>query len=309
MDTAVEDFLRAKDFANIKLISLNEMETVYPELLKLKQTRSRAEYCFTLTPYSVQYALHIYKLSGCTYLDADILFYDNPNLILAELGDNSVLITEHRYTPDYDQSKVIGKYCVQFIYFKNDSYGHKALEWWRQSCAAWCSVKHERGQFGDQKYLDDWTARFERVFVPGHLGCGVAPWNIQQYDLIKRGKRIIIKDKITKKEQPLVFVHFQGIKKYYLGRYKVWTLHGYEIAEIVKDSLFNPYILNLLAIEQDLPPDFISAPRRMILLKRWFDFLWFWLKNIGKSFCFNRQYREYQKYRDDVWLLRMDINA
>ncbi len=37
--------------------------------------------------------------------------------------NKSVLITDHRYTPIYDQSLKSGRYCVQFITFKNDKIG------------------------------------------------------------------------------------------------------------------------------------------------------------------------------------------
>ena len=47
-----------------------------------------------------------------------MFFYSNPRVLYDEMGANSVLITEHRYTKEYDQSATSGKYCVQFVTFK-----------------------------------------------------------------------------------------------------------------------------------------------------------------------------------------------
>src|SRR3989337_3868323 len=103
-----------------------------------------------------------------------------------DLGDNSILITEHRFSREYrKEEKLNGRYCVQFITFKNDEYGLGALIWWKNQCINWCYNRIENGKFGDQKYLDDWTTRFKKVHVLQHLGCGLAGWNISQYKFYK----------------------------------------------------------------------------------------------------------------------------
>jgi hypothetical protein len=134
-------------------------------------------------------------------------------VLLEEMGDRSILITEHRYTPKYNYGKDSGVYCVQFVTFKNNEDGLRALHWWRDRCIEWCYARYEDGKFGDQKYLDDWTTRFKGVHVLQHLGGGVAPWNIQQYDLIAgKNDTWTIVDKKTKEKCPLVFYHFHHVK-------------------------------------------------------------------------------------------------
>ncbi len=226
------------------VISLKEFED--DELKEVKKTRSRREYCWTYTPSLIKYCLEKYNLPLITYLDADIYFYDNPKVLIEEMGDYSVMISPHNYTPIYDQSKTSGIYCVQFLTFKNDKNGMKILEWWRNACNAWCYARYEDGKFGDQKYLDDWPERFEGVYVMKHLGGGVAPWNVQQYDFFKFDKgRIYLIHKDTKKIFPLIFYHYHNLK--FVNNKKV-DLSNYLIPLWAKDVLYRGYILNLISI-------------------------------------------------------------
>lgn len=64
------------------------------------------------------YVLDHYDVDSCTYIDADLYFFSSPQILIDEVGDNSVMITEHRYTEKYDQTKTSGKYCVQFVFLR-----------------------------------------------------------------------------------------------------------------------------------------------------------------------------------------------
>lgn len=188
------EMLKELSLDSITVISLKEFED--EELLSVKSDRTVAEYCWTSTSSIIKYAIEKYQLGSCTYLDADLYFFSDPSVLIEEMGNKSVLITEHRYTKKYDQSAKSGIYCVQFMTFKNDKEGMKVLNWWRNACLDWCYARHEDGKFGDQKYLDDWIERFKGiVHVLKNRGGGVAPWNVQQYDL-------------TDKNCKLVFYHF-----------------------------------------------------------------------------------------------------
>ena len=291
MDSETEEYFKQESADNRAIISLSQIEAFYPELVGLKKERKRNEYCWTLTPYSIQYVIKNYNLESCTYIDADIFFYSDPKALIDEAGDNSVIITEHRYTPEYDQTKTSGKYCVQFMFFKNDKNGTDVLEWWRQRCKEWCYAKVEDGKFGDQKYLDDWTTRFKGVHVSRHIGCGIAPWNLQQYDFFVKDEKIVVSDKITKEQGELIFVHYHTLKKYIFSGKVVWGLVNYEISENSKNILFRQYINNILKIENNLESSYISPVNEY----RNQSFLIFFIKNIIKSFFVNRQYKLYKK--------------
>ncbi|RZM01119.1 MAG: glycosyl transferase, partial [Pedobacter sp.] len=190
------------------VISLNKFEN--ERLKEVKPGRTESEYCWTCASSSIKYCLDTYRLDHCTYVDADLLFFNDPKVLVEEMGAKSVLITEHRYTPCYDQSAMSGTYCVQFMTFKNTTAGIEVLNWWIDACITWCYNRFEDGKFGDQKYLDNWHSSFSTVHVLKHLGGGVAPWNVQQYEFIKTDKRIAGVEKSTGNKFDLVFYHYHG---------------------------------------------------------------------------------------------------
>lgn len=229
------ELLKKLNLEFVTVISLKEFED--KELLQVKEDRTAREYCWTCTPSTIKYCIKSYNLDACTYLDADLYFFSNPAVLIEEMNEKSVLITGHRYTPKYDQTAISGIYCVQFMTFKNDNNGMKILNWWRDACIEWCYDKFEDGKLGDQKYLDDWTSRFKGVHVLQNLGGGVAPWNVQQYDLL------------GDENFHLIFYHFHGYKllkndKVDLGSYK---LHTNDI-----NLLYKPYTKNLEKITREL---------------------------------------------------------
>jgi len=233
-DTRSYNLLKKLNLALVTIISLNEFED--EELLEVKKHRTQVEYCWTCTPSIIKYCIENFNLESCTYLDADIYFFSNPNILVEEMGGKSILITEHRYTPEYDQTITSGAYNVQFMTFKNDTSGMKALNWWRNSCIMWCYNRIEDGKLGDQKYLDDWTSRFEGVHVLKHLGGGVAPWNVQQY-------------KLEEKSFELIFYHFHGFK--FLLNDKV-DFGSYLLTKENIKILYKPYLIHLKKIEENI---------------------------------------------------------
>jgi len=229
------NLLKKLNLKSVTIVSLREFEDL--ELLKVKSGRSTAEYCWTCTPSTIKYCIEKFNLDACTYLDADVFFFSNPEILIEEMENKSILLTEHRYTPEYDQTNTCGRFCVQFLTFKNDQHGMLALNWWRDSCNEWCFSRFEDGKFGDQKYLDDWPSRFQGVHVLQNLGGGVAPWNVQKFDLV------------SNQTGPLIFYHFHGYNelendKIDLGSYRLGT----DDIRIV----YAPYVKKLEKITREL---------------------------------------------------------
>lgn len=238
------------------IISLSTFES--KELLSIKETRTTAEYCWTCTPATIAYCLDTYQLDSCTYIDADLFFFSNPAVLFEELGsDDSVIITDHRYTPEYDQTATSGKYCVQFVYFKNDKQGRAVLDWWKDACIEWCYNRFEDNKFGDQKYLDDWCERFTGVHELQHLGGGVAPWNVQQYTISVNGNHLTGEVNGTLESFDLIFYHFHDLKycekdAFHLGHYELSGEH--------LTAIYKPYIIALKDAERELNPISTASP-------------------------------------------------
>jgi 2-polyprenyl-3-methyl-5-hydroxy-6-metoxy-1,4-benzoquinol methylase len=61
---------------------------------------------------------------------------------------------------------------------------------------------------GDQKYLDDWPERFAGVHVLEHPGAGLAPWNVERYELARQNGSVLVDDR------ELVFYHYHSLRLY-----------------------------------------------------------------------------------------------
>ena len=250
-DDLSKDYLLKQNFPSVTVISLAEFEN--PQLLKVKPGRNKAEYCWTCTPQVIKFAMDTYSLPSCTYLDADIYFFADPGQLIDEVGERSVLITEHRYTPEYDQSATSGIYCVQFMTFRGTEEGMRVLNWWLEACLEWCFARYEDGRFGDQKYLDDWPRRFAGMHELRHLGGGVAPWNVQQYDFTSADRSgILATERSSAKDFGVVFYHFQNFK--FVGSTHV-ELGYYKLSNAAKKLIYKPYLANLLKIESVIRSD------------------------------------------------------
>ncbi len=242
-DDLSHTYLNELELPNLTVISLKTFED--KALLDIKSGRTAAEYCWTCTPSTVLYCIEKYNLTHCTYIDADMYFYSDPAVLVEEMGDNSVLITDHRYTPRYDQSAKSGKYCVQFVCFKNTEQGLKVLNWWRNACIEWCYNRFEEGKFGDQKYLDDWTTRFKGVHDLRHLGGGVAPWNVQQYSFALENGKLMGLEISSGKQFYLVFYHYHSLR-FFERDVVCYCDTDYDLSHEVKELLYRPYVNNLM---------------------------------------------------------------
>ncbi len=202
-------------------------------ILEIKNERTRAEYCWSCGPSVIYHFLTYYNLQSITYLDSDLYFMGNPQIAFAEIGNKSVAITEQGISEK--SAKLYGKYCVQFMYFKNDTDGLAALTWWRDACLDWCYQRFERDKYGDQKYLDQFPVKFNNVHIMQNYGVGIAPWNMYRYTYNNNTL------KYEGKQYPCVFFHMHGFKCEFNGDKLILRSYDQAFTQEVKDAFINDY--------------------------------------------------------------------
>lgn len=234
-DDDAQRVIDALEVPGVRTVSLAELEGHDRELLSTKSDRTPVEYCWTATPALPLYCFQTRpELQEVTYLDADLMFFSDPEPLFEEMGDASVLITPHRFAPEYAHHAISGIYNVQFLTFRRDPRGMEVLQWWHDRCIEWCYYRLEDGKLGDQKYLDDWPERFAGVHVLEHPGGGLAPWNITQYELRSRGERVWVD------QRELVFFHYHRVVLAEGGRHQ-WQPPGYRISPANRRLVYRPY--------------------------------------------------------------------
>ncbi len=201
LDSITKDILDNLNLVYIKTISLEEIED--SRLLEAKGNRTKAEYCWTLASSFTWYVMQYNKnIELITYLDADLLFYSNIDSIFNEIGNASIAIIEHRFSPEFKSLEVNGRFCVEWNSFRRDKEGLRCLNKWKNQCLDWCYYKLEDGKLGDQKYLDEWPELYNNCHIIKEIGAGIAPWNYSKHKIKRK------KDNIMIDNSKLVFYHF-----------------------------------------------------------------------------------------------------
>jgi hypothetical protein len=235
-DEEAERVLGRLALPHLTILPLAELERADPRLLAAKADRDRFEYCCTTTP---ALPLHLIEsrpeLAEITYLDADLFFFSDPEPLFAEMVDASVLITPHRFPSYLRHYELNGIFNVQFMTFRRTDDGMRVLRWWHERCLEWCYLRLEDGKYADQKYLDDWPERFAGVHILRHKGGGLAPWNIDTFELRDEGGRVTVGG------EPLVFFHFHRVRIREDGGYD-WRAPGYLHAARAYDLVYRPYL-------------------------------------------------------------------
>ncbi len=228
------------DLPDLEAIPLAELEAADPGYRDTRPDRSDLEYLWTATPCVPRWLLERDGLDEITYVDADTCLYSSPEPFFEELGDGSVLITPASSSPQHYSRRLArraGLYVVQFMTFRADERGVEVLDWWRERCLECCSASPSEGKMGDQKYLDDWTLRFDGVQNLAHPGL-VGPWNIESRDVASDARGVTVDGK------PLVLYHFMGLRIYGNGGFRM-SAGRFRITGEQRRAIYEPYIARL----------------------------------------------------------------
>lgn len=259
--------LDSLNLPQVRLLDLREFETA--DLLAVKPGRTRAEYCWTLTPWSLQWVLQVdLEALRVTYLDADVFFLKSPAKIFEEFdaSGKGILITEHGYAPENDQSTTSGRYCVQFLTVVRD-HGEKVLHWWRDRCLEWCFARCENGKFGDQKYLDSFSSEFILdVYQIGPDPRFQGPWNATifcySYAVVYHfhGLRLLPDSTVFACSYQVTWRHLMYVYLPYL-RCIYSTIHRYSVLIKPQGSRLGFVAIAKLKLKKKLASSILGFPR------------------------------------------------
>lgn len=242
MDQTALDALERLALPRLRPVPLARLEDFDPELAKVKAGRSKIEYYFTCSPC---WPLQVLKALApdadvVTYLDADLFFFSSAEAIFEELGAKSILITAHRFPPEFAEHALYGKYNVGVLSFRRDRAGLACLERWREQCIEWCFDREENGRYADQKYLDDWPTRFPETVVASHPGINLAPWNVGGHRIGREAGRVVIDG-----GKPLVVFHFHGLRVLSSCTFDAGTPYLPFVKRPLRAGVYAPYLREL----------------------------------------------------------------
>lgn len=223
VDEKCYEFLKEINLDKIVLVTIAELNR--EDLLAIKASRKLNQYCWTLKPGFIK---HIFTLDDLinrvTYIDSDLFFYQNPNVIFENQPDASVLLSSGEiflpmYSKEFNQTMqtLTGNFNSGFISFKKDINGLQCVNWWDKMCVDSCTSNPEDNKFGDQKYLDDMPFLFNNVYEITTQGINIGHWNYLKY------KFTVSNDNVMVNNNKLIFYHFSGFR--IISKYDIRQVH------------------------------------------------------------------------------------
>ena len=207
LDQKTYDKLNELKLKNIIPVNLKELEYDSLDLQKIKQQITYQNYCFTLSSYFIWYLLKTKNIESCLYIDSDIIFYDSLDKIFNIVKDDNIGIIRHRHV---SYGHWVGAYNVGIVYFSKE--GIDCCEFWKNLMLNPNNeYAKEYGKIGDQKYLELFEQKFDKIKIIDteiHYG---APYNFDLYEY----SNFTINNKIIEwdnKKDNLIFTHFIKFK-------------------------------------------------------------------------------------------------
>ena len=200
IDSKSFNFLKKYESDNLKIYDCEILLKEDNNLNFIKITDYKY-FCWSLASYFTNWLMKKNNTPIC-YIDSDILFHEDINLLYNNFELNDIGIFRHRHF-SLDKNYNEGWFNVGVVYFNNTEKGKYILEWWSDAVQ---NKKYPKlATCGDQKYLDEFPKLTDNIFIDGNIGHG-APWLWQLYDFsdYKENKNIIWNGN----KQKLIFTHF-----------------------------------------------------------------------------------------------------
>jgi hypothetical protein len=215
------------------------------EFASLQGTRSHEEFCWTCAPVMSSFMVRTAAVGDfVVYVDADLYFFSDPAILLAEMGsDKNIIIHPHRFSPDrMAWEATAGKFNVGFVGFRVSEEAKVCTARWRAQVLDLCVKDPERGLCGDQGYLNEWPSLYPGLHVMEHIGGGTAPWNVNAYEVAGSASQPTVNN------IPVVFFHFHQLRIVDCSHRKfVGVIHaiGYDFSEAIRRILYRKYVQRL----------------------------------------------------------------
>lgn len=234
---------------NIEIIEFSNFQDL--DLLSLVGTRPWREICWTSAACLLKYCIEKYSnFEFVGYIDADCYFLGDIEVMLNEIPfAKNIAIHEHRFSPDraiwlersgrFNVGVVVGRPGAEYL---------ECVNVWRMQVLDFCGVDLDNGLCGDQTYLNDWPIRYRGLHIFEAIGIGVAPWNLNNYQVsIDQGQILV-------DERPVIFFHFHGLEIRNIGwRISVFVpASGYQLISSDIVPLYNLYTRNLLSLSESI---------------------------------------------------------
>jgi hypothetical protein len=210
--------------------------------MRAKGTRRTVEYYWTCGPAFLH---HLWErrteAEVLVYVDADLMFFDDPSPLYQPLRENSMLLVEHRFSrsvPRLTHQK--GTYNVGFNGYRRTPAARSCIRRWRELCIDWCFDRVEATRFGDQKYLDQWPTSYQGVVSTPDKGAILAPWNLEDYSVTWNGRGVLADG------EPLRLYHFNRFRMIspWLFDHALWV-HRQRLTPVLKRHVYVPYAREL----------------------------------------------------------------
>ncbi len=152
MDDAAAKIIEQLRLPRVSLLTIDELERRDPALAVVKADRTIGEYSWTSTPIFMRYLLDRAGAQGAAvYLDADLMFFADPQPVFDEWQDSDILIHAHRYATRHRHLEpTSGIYNVGLVAMRDSDEASRCLARWRDQCLEVCTIDGARGLCGDQ---------------------------------------------------------------------------------------------------------------------------------------------------------------
>ncbi len=228
---------------SLEVLGFQQLEDSLPLLQTARQNRSMIEYFFTCTPAICLYVMKHYPgVDEIVYLDADLFFFDSPEIVFDEIGNSSVSIIPHRFNFFNKLKGLYGHYNVGWVSFKKTEEGLACLNKWHTDCLDWCYDKLSLKRYADQKYLNYWPKLYKNISIIKNIGANAGPWNIGNYTVSKKNGKVFLN------KTSLVFFHFASLKHIDDSYYTTCSLYYHKLNKTIKDEIYLVYLKHLHSI-------------------------------------------------------------